>query len=60
MQVLLDTQSIIWSLEDRNRLTVKAQQAILAADMVFVSPVSFYELAIKLRIGKAQRGLWMI
>lgn len=53
MRVLLDTQSIVWSLEDRQKLSVRAQQTILAAQTVFISPVSFYELAIKIRIGKA-------
>ena len=52
MQVLLDTQSIIWSLEDRGKLSLKAQQAMLTADTVYVSPVSFYEMGIKLRIGR--------
>lgn len=52
MQVLLDTQSIIWSLEDRGKVSLKAQQAMLTADTVYVSPISFYELGIKLRIGR--------
>ncbi|GAB3893776.1 type II toxin-antitoxin system VapC family toxin [Spirosoma agri] len=52
MQILLDTQAIIRSLEDGNKITSKAQDAMLSADAVFVSPISFYELAIKLRIGR--------
>ncbi|TAE23425.1 MAG: hypothetical protein EAZ91_22455 [Cytophagales bacterium] len=53
MRVLLDTQSIIWSLEDKEKLSEQAQQTMLAAQAVFVSPISFYELAIKIRIGKS-------
>ena len=40
MQILLDTQSIIWSLEDKNKITFSAQDKMLAADAVFVSAVS--------------------
>ena len=52
MQILLDTQSVIWSLEEEEKITVKARHKMIEADAVFISPISYYELAIKLRIGK--------
>ncbi|QJD78975.1 type II toxin-antitoxin system VapC family toxin [Spirosoma rhododendri] len=52
MRVLLDTQSLIWSLENADLLTTTAKNAIREAEGVFVTPISFYELAIKLKIGK--------
>jgi PIN domain nuclease of toxin-antitoxin system len=52
VDVLLDTQTLVWSLEDERLLSVTARDTILGADTVFVSPVNFYEIAIKLAIGK--------
>lgn len=53
MRILLDTQSLIWSLENELQLSRRAKTGILEADNVFVSPISFYELSIKLKIGKS-------
>ncbi len=52
MNVLLDTQTLIWALEDETFISKNARDAIIAADSVLVSPISFYEIAIKLAIGK--------
>lgn len=52
MQILLDTHVLVWFLENDNRLSAEAQSAITTADKVFVSPVNFYEMAIKIKIGK--------
>lgn len=52
MSLLLDTHALIWFLENDNRLTNNALKAINMADQVFVSPLNFYEMAIKLKIGK--------
>ena len=50
--VLLDTHVWAWSLTGDNRLTGKAVAAINAADRVMVSPISFFEIARKVRLGK--------
>jgi PIN domain nuclease of toxin-antitoxin system len=50
--VLLDTHAWVWSLIDDERLTQHARAAIAGADAVFVSPISFFEIAQKVRIGK--------
>jgi PIN domain nuclease of toxin-antitoxin system len=52
MNILLDTQTLIWALEDETLISKNARDAIIAADRVLVSPISFYEIAIKLAIGK--------
>ncbi len=50
--VLLDTQVFAWGLDHDRRLTWNAAQQILAADAVWVSPISFYEIGQKVRLGK--------
>ncbi|QMW01429.1 type II toxin-antitoxin system VapC family toxin [Spirosoma foliorum] len=52
MNVLLDTQAVIWYVTDESLLTPKARTVINGADLAYVSAVSFYEIAIKLAIGK--------
>jgi PIN domain nuclease of toxin-antitoxin system len=52
MQILLDTQTIVWYIEDDSLLTQNARQAIQHADLAYVSAINFYEIAIKLAIGK--------
>ena len=52
MNLLLDTQAIIWYVEDESLLTNKTRVAIRSAEIVYVSAISFYEIAIKLEIGK--------
>lgn len=52
MPVLLDTHVWVWSIDDELRLTRAAVQAIEAADGVFVSPISLFEICQKVRIGK--------
>ena len=52
MGILLDTQALIWSLEDPDKLSDNAHNPIINADNVFVSAVSFHEIAIKISIGK--------
>lgn len=53
MQILLDTHALIWFLEDDARLTESIRQAISKADNVFISLINFYEMAIKIKIGKS-------
>jgi PIN domain nuclease of toxin-antitoxin system len=50
--VLLDTHVWVWSIDDELRLTRAAVQAIEAADGVFVSPITLFEICQKVRIGK--------
>ena len=50
--VLLDTPAWVWSLTDPGRLSAGARRAIERADAVMVSPISFFEIAQKVRIGR--------
>ncbi|MBY5935448.1 type II toxin-antitoxin system VapC family toxin [Tateyamaria omphalii] len=50
--VLLDTHAWVWSFADDRLLSDRARQAIAGADAVFVSPISFFEIGQKVRIGK--------
>ena len=50
--VLLDTHAWAWSLTGDDRLSAKAVAAIGGADRVMVSPISFFEIAQKVRLGK--------
>lgn len=53
MRVLLDTHALIWLITDEPRLGKAARAVILdPANDVFVSIVSFWEMAIKMRAGK--------
>jgi PIN domain nuclease of toxin-antitoxin system len=53
MKLLLDTHVLIWFLEDNASLSLKAKRLIEdTQNEVFVSIISFYEIAIKLSIGK--------
>ena len=50
--VLLDTHAWAWSLAGDDRLSKPALAAIEAADTVLVSPITFFEIAQKVRLGK--------
>jgi len=50
--VLLDTHAWVWSLSGDERLSRPALAAMGAATSVFVSPITFFEIAQKVRIGK--------
>lgn len=50
--VLLDTHAWAWSLTGDLRLSAKATALVTQADSVFVSPISFFEIGQKVRIGK--------
>ena len=47
MRVLLDTHVALWAVVGSRRLAPQARAAILAADEVFVSSVSLWEIALK-------------
>lgn len=50
--VLLDTHTWAWSLAGDDRLSKPALAAIASADSVLVSPITFFEIAQKVRLGK--------
>ncbi len=52
MQILLDTHIVCWHYYEPKRLPEIARHLILKADAVYVSAVSIWEIAIKVRIGK--------
>lgn len=51
-RVLLDTHAWVWTLVAPARLTRTANDAILRAASAHVSPVSLYEVAWKVHLGK--------
>jgi PIN domain nuclease of toxin-antitoxin system len=50
--VLLDTHAWAWSLVGGDRLSGRAIEAIEGAETVLVSPISFFEISQKVRLGK--------
>jgi PIN domain nuclease of toxin-antitoxin system len=53
MNLLLDTQALLWFVLDDSRLSERARESIIVADgMVFISPASLWEIAIKISLGK--------
>ena len=53
MKLLLDTHALLWYTLNDPQLSVAAQAAILdPANDVYVSPATYWELAIKISIGK--------
>lgn len=48
----MDTHTWAWSLTGDARLSERAAAAILEADSVLVSPISFFEIGQKVRLGK--------
>ena len=55
MKLLLDTHVFLWSFSAKQRLAARARSAIEDSDNeVLVSAVSFWEIAIKIRLGKLE------
>ena len=50
--MLLDTHTLLWFLNNDSRLPVSVRQKIEETELVFVSAVSIWEIAIKINIGK--------
>jgi PIN domain nuclease of toxin-antitoxin system len=50
--MLLDTHTLLWFLNNDSRLPVSVRQRIEETELVFVSAVSLWEIAIKINIGK--------
>jgi PIN domain nuclease of toxin-antitoxin system len=56
VKLLLDTHALIWLVEDDARMGKQAREAIVEpGNDVFVSIVSFWEIAVKIRIGKLKK-----
>jgi PIN domain nuclease of toxin-antitoxin system len=53
VRVLLDTHIALWAVVGSRRLAPRAKEAILAADAVFVSVASVWEIAIKHGLARA-------
>jgi PIN domain nuclease of toxin-antitoxin system len=54
MKLLLDTHVVLWWQRDDRRLKREARRAIATADIVWVSAVSGWEVAIKTALGRLQ------
>ena len=52
MRLLLDTHIFLWAVAGSVSLTAKARKTIEAAEAVFVSAASIWEIAIKTRLRK--------
>lgn len=50
--VLLDTHAWAWLLSNDSRLSKKATYEVANAQVVFVSPITFFEIGQKVRFGK--------
>ena len=50
--MLLDTHTLLWFLNNDPRLPVSVRQKIEETEIVFVSAISLWEIAIKINIGK--------
>lgn len=58
MRLLLDTHIVLWALVEPSRINDTAKEAILSTDSeVFVSTASWWEIAIKIGIGKLSADL---
>ena len=55
MSFLLDTHTLLWFLTDDSALSTKAKAIIESIDStILVSPASYWEIAIKISLGKYQ------
>ena len=54
MRLLLDTHLFLWAVTDNRKLKAAARQQMLAADQIYVSAASIWEIAIKARLGKIE------
>ncbi len=55
MEYLIDTQILIWYLEDDRRLSTKIYEILNKREnIIWVSQISFFEIAIKQTLGKLE------
>lgn len=53
---LIDTHVLIWMAQQPENIPAKAKETILSADKIFLSHVSVWEMAIKIKTGKLDVG----
>lgn len=54
MNLLIDTNALLWLLSDDGRLSSSARDSISNANQISISEVSLWEISIKISIGKLQ------
>ena len=52
--MLLDTHTLLWFFDNNSKLPLAVRERIENADAVFASIISFWEIAIKLGLGKLE------
>jgi PIN domain nuclease of toxin-antitoxin system len=52
VKILLDTHLVLWAMQDSKSLSPAARKRIRAAEAVYVSAASLWEIAIKASLGK--------
>ena len=57
MRILLDTHIFYWLSYEQHKLPPAARRILDKADVVYVSAVSFWEIAIKVRVGKLKADI---
>lgn len=58
MKILLDTHALLWWLIDSDKLGERARELVAdPANDILVSMVSFWEIAVKIRVGKLEADL---
>ena len=58
MKILLDTHALLWWLTDSGKLGKKARELVAdPANDILVSMASFWEIAVKVRIGRLEADL---
>lgn len=57
MRILLDTHILYWLFYDQQKVPSAARATLDDADAVYVSAVSFWEIAIKVRVGKLKADI---
>jgi PIN domain nuclease of toxin-antitoxin system len=57
MRLLLDTNALLWALSNSPRIDPVRELLLVDESEVFVSTVSWWEIAIKTRIGKLEASL---
>ena len=54
MRLLLDTHVFLWAVTANKRLKSSARELLSAADAVYISAASIWEIAFKARLGKIE------
>ena len=58
MNVLIDTHIFLWALMSPEKLSPQIREALIKADQVWVSSISFWEISLKFGLGKLElKGL---